>query len=110
MKKTLYFIFILGLLVLSGSIDQLVHGGESAGVDEYASDFNSQSMISIDELRELKNRKENFLLFNARGKESYDEGHIEGAVLPLPLMYYQEKQLLAAGVISKPFDLDQTLF
>ena len=72
-------------------------------------DLGPEEKISMKELRELQIQKTDFILFDARGKDAYNAGHIEGAALPLPHVYYQEKQLLSAGVISKPFDYEESL-
>ncbi len=72
-------------------------------------DLDSKEIISMEALRGLQIKKKSFVLFDARGIESFRAGHIDGAALPFPQIYYQEKQMLASGVISKPFDFEQSL-
>ena len=74
-----------------------------------SSDLSNEEIISKEDLRQLQEKNAEFVLFDARGKLLYNKGHIRGALLPLPLVYYQEKELMAAGVISKPFDFEASL-
>ena len=109
MRRLFYFILIFLFLTTPNSHHQECFAGQTPKTESLSGDLDSREIISIEELQELMNKKANILLFDARGKAAYDQGHIEGATLPMPLAYYQEKQLLAAGVIGKPFDVDGSL-
>ena len=109
MRRPFYFVLIFLFLTMPNSRHQECFADQAPKLDSLSGDLDSREIISINELQELMNKKANILLFDARGKAAYDQGHIEGATLPMPLAYYQEKQLLAAGVIGKPFDVDGSL-
>ena len=66
-------------------------------------------VISMDALREKQLNHDRFLLIDARGKKSYDEKHIEGAVLPLTPEYYRQEELFRLGIIRQPPENDKAL-
>lgn len=109
MRRPFYFVLIFLFLTTLNSRHQECFADQAPKADSLSGDLDSRDIISIEELKELMNKKANILLFDAREKVVYDQGHIEGASLPMPLVYYQEKQLLATGVIGKPFDVDESL-
>ena len=57
-------------------------------------------VISIDALRQKQISRNKFILIDARNKQSYDDGHIEGAVLSLTPEYYHQEELFRMGVIQ----------
>ena len=59
-----------------------------------------EEVISMKELRDMLMKKKNLLIFDARGKKSYDEAHILGALLPLSEDYYHAEELFRTGVIK----------
>lgn len=66
-------------------------------------------IISIQQLKNKITRGDQFVLFDARGKQSYDEGHIRGAVLPLSEDYYRAEQLFRNGLTPNYPDRDKAL-
>lgn len=68
-----------------------------------------EELISMKELRKKQIKNDKFILFDARGKNTYDTGHIKGAILPLGMDYYQNEELFRAGIIKSPPDRDKTL-
>lgn len=69
-----------------------------------------EMVMTADELREkqLKNVS-NFVLFDARDERSYEESHIQGAVLPLATGYYQQKKLYKKGISDRSPNPDMAL-
>jgi rhodanese-related sulfurtransferase len=55
--------------------------------------------ISPKDLHALVVSKTPVEIFDARGKREFDEAHIAGAKLPLPLKYYNDLALFNAGVL-----------
>ena len=106
-ERIFYGVFFFVIICSFGTAANIF--AEEPAAENLSLELRPQEIISMEELRELRNKKMDILIFDARSKEAYDQGHIQGAVLPLPMMYYQEKQLLAAGVISRPFDANQSL-
>ena len=66
-------------------------------------------VISLETLRQKQLNHESFLFFDARGKKNYDEGHIEGAVLPLAPEYYRQEELFRLGIIRQLPEYDKAL-
>ena len=96
MRRPFYFVLIFLFLTTLISLHQECFAGQAPKADSLSGDLDSRDIISIEQLKELMNKKANILLFDARGKAAYDQGQIDGATLPMPLVYYQEKQLLEA--------------
>ncbi len=69
----------------------------------------ADEVISMEELRNKQIRNERFVLFDARTKQSYDEGHIQGARLPLSADYYKKQELFRMRVLSRMPDMDKEL-
>ncbi len=65
--------------------------------------------ISFDELRSLQGSGADFLLLDARGKPSYDAGHIEGAVLLAEEIYYTRTELFQQNIIGQAPDFSEAL-
>ena len=87
MRKILIWI---GLLLLAAPV--------------YASssnDLSAEEIISADELRQKQLANEPLVLFDARGQASYQQAHIEGAVLP-----FKEE---AAGSVDREVALDKAM-
>ena len=59
-----------------------------------------EEIISADALRALQTDKVDFILFDARGKKSYEAAHIEGAVLPLSEDFYVQDEKFRAKETS----------
>ncbi len=57
-------------------------------------------ILSADQLKAMIDRKEKFLLFDARDKRSYDSAHIDGAVLPRGDEYYRQEELFRQGLVK----------
>ena len=72
-------------------------------------ELTQEEKITPEELRELQLKHADFVLFDARNSQAYNEEHIQGALLPLPKSYYQDRQLFQARIIAQPPDLDSTL-
>ena len=68
-----------------------------------------EERISMKELLHKLAGKHKFVLFDARGKKSYDESHIDGAILPLSPDYYQNEELFRTGIVKDPPDRDKDL-
>jgi rhodanese-related sulfurtransferase len=81
-------------------------GAASASASAVETDPDS---ISIEELRQLQLRKEDFVLFDARGLYKYEESHIEGAVLPLSAEFYRQDNLFKNRIIAEPPDRQKAL-
>lgn len=60
-----------------------------------------EEMISVDELYALQQSDKKLLILDARGKSSYDGGHILGAELPLTREHYQQEELFRQGIVKK---------
>ena len=106
MKKAAVFftIFFTISIFIAG-----LHDAFSAEQQVLSLNLDPKEIISMEELRDLQVKKTTIVLYDARSLDAYGVGHIEGATLPMPPIYYQEKKLLAAGVISKPFDYSDSL-
>ena len=68
-----------------------------------------EEVITLKELRNKQILHEPFILLDARGKKSYDEAHIEGALLPLSKDYYEQEELFRAGIIKALPNRDKDL-
>jgi rhodanese-related sulfurtransferase len=78
-------------------------GAAAAGVEA------DPDTISIEQLRQLQLRREDFVLFDARGLYKYEESHIEGAVLPLSAEFYRQDSLFKNRIIAEPPDRQKAL-
>ncbi len=67
----------------------------------------AEMTISADELQ--KKQLKNIVLFDARSEKSYQESHIQGALLPLTSEYYQQENLFKKGLSSHSPDEDKAL-
>ena len=90
----------LGLVtaVFTEIVSPVAWGGEKGLLS--GSGLRDEEIISSDELRKMQTAREAFLLVDARSKKSYDEAHIEGAVLPLTAEYYRQEELFSQGIIN----------
>ena len=93
------------MLALGASGDPQTSQAVPAPIPE----LTQEEKITADELRALQLKHADFVLFDARDSQTYDEEHIQGALLPLPRSYYQDRQLYRARVISEPPNLETTL-
>ena len=66
-------------------------------------------VISMDALRQKQLDHDRFLLIDARSKKSYDEGHLEGAILPLTADYYKQEELFRLGIIPESPEKEKAL-
>jgi rhodanese-related sulfurtransferase len=66
-------------------------------------------VISMEEVMKLKEKREYFLLLDARGKRNYEAGHIVGAKLPLTKTYYQQEDLFKDAIIKDPPNTEAAL-
>lgn len=80
-----------------------------AGGVEDPSGLSKDEVISADALRRLQEEKANFVLFDARYKPEYDKTHIAGAVLPLPLKFYNDQELFKQRIIPTPPNVEPAL-
>ncbi len=74
-----------------------------------SSDLSASEKISADELRAKQTSHQNFLLLDARDRKSYDDGHIAGAVLPLPEDFYDQEELHDKQIIAAAPNRDAAL-
>ncbi len=61
------------------------------------------------DLSELRKRENKLVIFDARGKQSYDQLHIAGALLPLSQEYYEKQEQFRKGLIKSLPDKDKDL-
>ena len=99
------FVCCFSMLVLGASGDSQT----SQAVPKAIRELTEEEKITPEELRALQLKRADFVLFDARDNQVYDQERITGARLPLPIAYYQDRQLFRARVISRPPDLDATL-
>lgn len=59
----------------------------------------SDEKITADELNNKLKAKEKIIVFDVRGKKSYDAAHISGAKLPLGPEFYNQMELYKMGMI-----------
>ena len=69
----------------------------------------AEEIVSMKGLHEMQARKEKFVLLDARGKSSYDQEHIAGAILPLTGRYYEKEDLFRKGLLKALPDRDADL-
>ncbi len=65
--------------------------------------------ISSYDLYKLMREEPGLLVFDARNKRDYDTLHIEGAVLPLPIKFYNDSELFKEGLLPKAPDVETSL-
>lgn len=94
-----------GVILFAAAMGMPVAGFATGELDGLAKD----EIISVDELRQMQLRKEDFALFDARGRSSYNSAHIAGAVLPLSFDYYRQEELFRNQIISSPPDRSKVL-
>ncbi len=63
-----------------------------------AASGNPSEVITPEELRDLQLKGIDFILWDARNKESYQASHIQGATLPLPDAFYTKNELYAKSL------------
>ncbi len=68
-----------------------------------------EERISSDELRQKQLKAEPFVVFDARDRQSYQQMHMEGAVLPLSDDYYEKQKLFRERRTSTPPDVNMAL-
>lgn len=66
-------------------------------------------IISAEGLHDMIVSGQKILLLDARSKRSFDESHIQGAVLPLKDAYYQQEDLFKNGIIPSAPDYEKAL-
>ncbi len=99
------FVGCIFMLALAAFSDSQASQTDPASIPE----LTQEEKITPDELRALQLKHAGLVLFDARDNQTYNEEHIQGALLPLPKSYYQDRELFRARVISEPPDLDATL-
>ncbi|GEM_PF-1416785 len=75
----------------------------------HAGGLNDGEVISEEALREKILNQDKFVLLDARTARSYDEAHIQGAILPLTEKFYRQEALFAQGVVRKLPDREKVL-
>ena len=60
-----------------------------------------EELISMKEVREKQVRGEKFLLIDARNWKSFNEAHIQGAVLSLTPDYYRQEEQFRQGIVRE---------
>lgn len=96
MKKV--FLFLISLIFLSST----VFASSKMGLMD-------DEIISADELhQEIKSNKE-LTIFDARDLQSYNRGHIEGAILPLSPGFYDSQELFRKGLLPGLPDRQESL-
>lgn len=68
-----------------------------------------EELVTMGELRELLAAKADLMLIDARSRRSYEEAHIEGAVLPRTKEYYDAVRLYELKMIPSMPDEDAAL-
>lgn len=63
-----------------------------------------EEIIRMEQLLEKIKNNESFLLLDARSKKTFNQGHIQGARLPLTEEYYRQEDLFKDGIIKSPPD------
>lgn len=66
-------------------------------------------LISIDELRPILGKASTPLVLDARGAETFRQGHIKGAKLPLSEYYYRQEELFRSGLVKEMPDSEKEL-
>ena len=69
----------------------------------------SEELISMDGLKQKQDKKEPFLLIDARNKKTFEEGHIPGAILALTPEYYRQEELFRAGIVKDSPNSEEAL-
>ncbi len=101
-KQWIFLIITLFLLLF------LVPTAQSASSEKKLGLF-QEDRISADELRQKQLKAERFIVFDARDQKSYQEMHMEGAILPRTDDYYKKQELYNQRVTSTPPDADKAL-
>lgn len=68
-----------------------------------------EMVITADELRQKQLKKINIILLDARSAKSYQESHVQGALLPLTAEYYRQESLFKKGLAPHLPDEDAAL-
>lgn len=68
-----------------------------------------EELIQADTLKSLMDKKTKLVILDARSKKSYDEAHIQGALLPLTKDYYEKEELFRVGILPAAPDRDKDL-
>ncbi len=99
MNIKIYFVIIF-ILIIAGQNDFSKAFAEVP--DKYVrKGLPFEMVISADELRELQEKKTYLVLLDARSEKSYEEGHIQGAILPLTPGYYEQAVLYKKGRLKQ---------
>lgn len=69
----------------------------------------AEELISMEELQKILDRGDKVLILDARGKQSYDSGHVKGAVLPLTDGFYEKEEQFRKGLIRSLPDREKDL-
>lgn len=99
------------LLLLVSVAPSAVHAAETeVPGSEHWKALEEAERIDADGLYRLRERLGGrLILYDARSRRSYEEGHIEGARLPLTDRFYQEQELFRLKVTQTPPDMDAAL-
>lgn len=99
------------LLMLTFGVAPAVHAAVSeVPGSEHWKALEEAERIDADGLYRLRERLGGrLILYDARSRRSYEEGHIEGARLPLTDRFYQEQELFRLKVTQTPPDMDAAL-
>ena len=104
MKKYLFTVLLtlIGVLVLAAppAFSEAERSQNGLFPDE---------IISADELKQISDWHQNFVLFDARDKRSFDSAHIRGALLPRTEDYYKQEELFRSGVVPAAPEPDAAL-
>ena len=68
-----------------------------------------EEVISAEDLKKKMDSHEDLLLLDARNKQSFDSGHIDGAQLPRSEDYYRQEELFRTGTAPQSPDPDKAL-
>ena len=68
-----------------------------------------EEIISIQDLRARQTEGKKTVILDARGKQSYEAGHIAGAVLPLTPAFYAQEEKFRQGLLKMPPDREKDL-
>ncbi len=95
---------LLAVCAVSAAPFVSAEGGAKTPAEARWGTSSAEDTVSADELRKSQVLKENLLILDARGKGTFDAGHIDGAILPLPPQYYKQDELFKQGSGNIPPD------
>lgn len=102
-RTSVLFVLFFGLLIATQPDSYALEAKRFAG------GLSEEETISMERLRAKLARKEKLIVMDARAKKSYDEGHVQGAILPMTADYYRSEELFRQGAIRDLPDPEKDL-